>query len=279
MIPSGTALDPTHLIELLGIGLIAGGTGGLFGIGGGLVMIPSMILILGDRYGPGSFHLYKLAALATAIVLSLPAIRQHIRVHAVVGSMLKGIVPLGIGGVLGGVAIASLFADEDTHVLARLFGAMMIIVVLATLWQQIRREQSNVTDTPLERTPGWLLSGVVVGMPSGLASGLLGIGGGVWAVPVQHYGLGLRLPNAIANSSCMIAGLAAAASVIQSVSISQMPDLNVMDGWWLALWLAPGALIGGWLGARFTHRLPVGILRNAFQVLLLVAGARLLFFD
>jgi len=119
-----------------------------------------------------------------------------------------------------------------------------------------------------------------VGLPAGLIAGLLGVGGGVWAVPAQNYLLGVRLPNAIANSACMIVALAAGASVVQGLAITDLQDprASVWRGFWLAVWLAPGAMVGGRFGAKLTHRLPVHWIRNVFYVLLAITGLRLMLF-
>jgi uncharacterized membrane protein YfcA len=78
----------------------------------------------------------------------------------------------------------------------------------------------------------------------------------------------------------MIVGLAAGASVATSLAIAHLrdPQLPVWQGFWLAMWLAPGAMIGGQFGAQLTHRLPVHWIRNAFYVLLVITGLRLMLF-
>lgn len=273
--------DVSQIAALLLIGGVAGVLGGLLGIGGGLVMIPAMILVLGtDAYGQNSFHLYKLAALAAAVVLSIPAVRQHVRAGAMVGRMLIGIIPMGLLGIVLGVVISRFFADEYTVWLRRVFGAFMLLAVGGNLWQTWRRRHMPqfVVGAKSPVAGRWARIGVLVGLPSGVIGGLLGVGGGVWAVPAQVYGLGVRLPNAIANSAGMIIALAAGGAAVLSVAIADMQGISASQGLWLALWLAPGALVGGWFGAKLTHRLPVPILRNAFYVLLAVTGVRLLLF-
>ncbi len=271
-----------QLAALLLIGGGAGVLGGLLGIGGGLVMIPAMVLVFGDRlYGDNSFHLFKLAALATAVVLSIPAVRQHARADAIVPRMLTGIIPLGLVGVVLGVGLARLFADEYTEILRRAFGAFMLLAVGANIWQRRGRgaAETHRRDTCPSPTR-WAHIGGLVGLPAGLIAGLLGVGGGVWAVPAQNYLLGVRLPNAIANSACMIIGLALGATVVQSLAIADLqdPQAPVWQGFWLAVWLAPGAMIGGAVGAKLTHRLPVRWIRNVFYALLLLTGLRLMLF-
>jgi uncharacterized membrane protein YfcA len=277
---AAASVEIAHLVELLLIGTVAGVLGGLLGIGGGLVMIPAMVLLFDDfgnsPYGDNSLHLYKLAALATAAVLSIRAVRQHARAGAVVPQMVKGIIPLGLIGVVAGSCLSLLFADEYTEILRRTFGGFMLLSVGANVWQRWRRPRGDSTGP--DRCPSptrWARIGMVVGLPSGVIAGLLGVGGGVWAVPAQNYLLGVRLPNAIANSSCMIVALAAGGALVQSVTVANLGE-PIWKAFLLAACLAPGAALGAPFGARLTHRLPVDWVRNAFYVLLVITGLRLM---
>lgn len=270
-------------LPLLGIGMAAGLLGGLLGIGGGLVMIPAMLLLLGDdRFGPDSFHLYKLAAITTAVVVSVPAAVRHSREGAIVYRMLWGILPPAIVSVVVGVVAASYCSGQYTPVLKQMFGGFLELVVVVDIYQGWRAAHG---DASLSRTcplpERRALIGAVVGLPAGLIAGVLGIGGGSWAVPAQRLFLGIRLRNAIANSACMIVGVATVTTVAQSLAVGLtndggIPGLRALDGWWLALWLAPGALVGGWCGAGLTHRLPTVWLRRAFHALLVITGVRLI---
>jgi len=271
--------DALHLLLLPVIGVVAGVAGGLLGIGGGIVMIPAMLLLLPeDLYGGRDqrLHVFQLAALATAVVLSAPAAKRHAQAGAVVPAMLWGIIPAAVIGVAVGVALASQFVGEHAHLLRRIFGGFMVLAAAADIWW--RRSVQRGHEAPRRSCPvatRRTLIGTAVGLPAGLIGGLLGVGGGIWAVPVQNAAFGIRLPNAIANSACTIVAAAATAAIAKSLAITHMDGLTVLDGWRLALWLAPGALVGGWFGATLTHRLPVRWVRYAFHALLLITGLRL----
>jgi uncharacterized membrane protein YfcA len=272
------SISPVEIAELVGIGLVAGTAGGLLGIGGGLVMIPAMALVLGDRFGVGSFHVFKLAAITTAIAVSVPAAIRHRRNNAIVPALVWGIVPAALVAAVAGVIASRGFAAEYTYLLKRLFGGFMILVTLRSLWsswQQQRGVQRPITRCPMATRH--TLVACCIGMPCGIIAGLLGVGGGVWAVPAQHLGFGVQLRYAIGNSSVMIVFLAVVVSISQAVSVQSMPELNASSGFILAACLVPGAVAGGWIGAGLTHALPVRALRRAVDVLLLVAGTRLLF--
>lgn len=304
-------MTPAEVTVLLLIGALAGVVGGLFGIGGGLVMIPSLQLLLGDRYGPGSLHVYKQAALIAAVVLSIPAAARHLRSGAVARRFVPTIVLLGALGVVVGVALSARFDREHTIHLRRLFGVSMMAIVAWSVWQERRLRSSALStvergatapepsraespmsgtgrhhpqgDEPPARPPGnstpprAATVASVIGLPAGFAAGFLGIGGGVWAGPALNIFFGLRLQSAIATSSCMIAALAPIAAVAQSWSVARMSDLSGRPGWWLGACLAPGALLGGWVGAALTHRLRTDALRWGFNAFLFLVGLRLIF--
>jgi len=276
------AVSLTQILELLGIGALAGVLGGMLGIGGGIVMIPAMVFILGqaETYGPNYFHAYKLAAITTSIILSLPAAIRHSRAKAVVYAMLPGMVPLALVGVLAGVLTASYLTGASTNTLRRIFGVFLEFVVVVTAfqeWRSLKGEPHLCDACPMPRRRALL--GTIVGLPAGIIAGLLGVGGGIWAVPAQSLLFGVRLRNAIANSSVMIIGVAALTSLSLTAFIARLPadpQMSAATGWWLALWLAPGAILGGWCGAGLTHRLPVRWLRYAFLLLLGITGYRLI---
>jgi uncharacterized membrane protein YfcA len=276
MLASTTGL-PVITLALIGLG--AGVVGGLLGVGGALVIIPALLIVLPEHFGPGSMHLYKLAALVTAAALSTLAARQHARAGATVPPIYRAMVAGAIVGVVGGVALSSLFSGESTHVLRKAFGVFMVAVVAIQVPREVRRTSAGTSLRDRSPTTGrWWVYASLVGLPSGLLSGFLGIGGGIWAVPSQYYLLGVRLHNAIANSGTMIVTVASVAALLQWFLVAQMDDVRAADGWLLVLFIAPGAMVGGWFGGALAHRLPVRRLRLALYALLAVAGVRLAFF-
>ncbi len=271
------AIGTSQVIVLLVVGTAAGILGGLLGVGGAIVMIPAMIILLGDHFGPDSFHAYKLAANVIVIVVSIPAAARHYREKAVVGRMLPGIMWLSVVGVVAGVAASSQLVGERTRLLKQIFGGVMEFVVLVNVcqaWCGAHGESALRDSCPVATRH--TLYGLVVGLPAGLVGGVLGVGGGIWAVPAQRLLLGVALRNAIANSCVMIVLVSALTALGQGWVVAHMPSLHSADAYWLSLCLAPGAVLGAWWGAGLTHRLPTGWLRVAFNVLLAVAGVRLI---
>ncbi|MFO0838952.1 MAG: sulfite exporter TauE/SafE family protein [Phycisphaerae bacterium] len=269
------AIQSLLLLPLIGI--LAGTFGGMLGVGGGLIMIPMLVLILGRPFGQDSLHVYKLASLISSVLLSLPAARRHAQLRALHFGIIGAYLPAALVGVALGTFASSLLTRELTPVLQRIFGAFLLFVVAYSALRDfgpaaLQAVRASACPMPSRR----LLLGACVGLPAGIMAGLLGVGGGIWAVPVQHQLFGIRLQNAIANSTAMIVGVAAAAALAQGVAVSRLPDVSVSSGAWLALWLAPGAILGGPIGAWLTHRMHTFWLRQAFHVVLTISAFELL---
>ncbi len=278
--PARMPLDPLHIIELLLIGVAAGTLGGLLGIGGGIIMIPALTFMYGDTFGRDSFHLYNLAAIGTAFLLAIPAAIRHTRAGAVVYPMLRSIVPLSLIGIIAGVLVGAAMTGERTRLLKQIFGGCLEFAVLVNLFQERLARFGEPHLFPTSPMPSrWAKIGLAVGLPSGFLAGLLGVGGGIWAVPSQTLLLGIRLRNAIATSMVMIVPVALVAAAGMTLKLARIPHNPPLHhvAWLLTLGLAPGALVGGWWGAALMHRLPVRLLRYVFYALLALTGLRLLF--
>lgn len=113
------------------IGLAAGVLAGLFGVGGGILFVPTLTLVLG---------LTQLHAEATSLLAILPtsiagALRQrrygNVRWRA---ALVVGLA--AVAGVEGGVQIAEALPE---HILRRLFGVLMLAVAAQIAWRALRR--------------------------------------------------------------------------------------------------------------------------------------------
>jgi uncharacterized protein len=119
------------LLAAGGLGLLAGVFAGLFGVGGGILFVPTLTLVLG---------LSQIHAEATSLLAILPAAftgawrqRQYGNVR------LRAAIVLGIAavaGVEGGVQVAELLPQ---HVLRRLFAGLMLFVAAQVAWRAWRR--------------------------------------------------------------------------------------------------------------------------------------------
>ncbi len=268
---------------LIGIGLVAGMLGGLLGIGGSIVMIPAMTELLGTRQ-----HVYQAAALVVNFFVAVPAVVQHVRVQAVDWQWVSRLLPWAVAASIGGVVCSELptFRGDGALYLTGVFGLFLFYVasrdvrrMLVGRSHQNRPGPTSETDPTNEMHAEQSGSGHLamwVAVPTGFISGLLGVGGGVLAVPLQRRILGLPLRIAIANSAAMIVGLSLVGTAFkQYAMVTNHPDKAWLESLTIALCLIPTAIVGSWIGSRLTHLLPVRAVRVAFIALLLVAGLRM----
>ena len=118
-------MSPDQLVALALIGLAAGLLAGLLGVGGGILMVPAMVLLLGFDQ-----HVAQGTSLLVIIPAALTGSYTHYRNGHVV---LREAMILAIGGIIG-AAVGALFAlsiPED--LLQRMFAGLLLVVGLRML--------------------------------------------------------------------------------------------------------------------------------------------------
>lgn len=262
-------------IFLIVLGLIAGFCGGLLGIGGSLVMIPALVL----RFGPERQHLYQATAMIVNFFVVAPAVWRHARAGALVPTYLNWMIPTALIGAVGGVTVSEfdMFRGAGQGWLQVGFTAFLVYVLVANLRRLQAKKQGTDAD-PVEERPsssGFAATCSAIGLATGGLGGLLGIGGGLIAIPLQQTLLKLPLRHCIANSAATILLSSVLGAVLKNW---HLPDHGFTAGESLrmAALLIPMAIAGAWLGAARTHRWPIWWIRMAFSVLVAYAAIRLL---
>ena len=265
-------MPPETIILLLVTGLCAGVLGGLLGIGGSVIMIPAITILLDKNQ-----HLAQAAAMIVNVAVSAPAAWRHHLADAVRWDIFRRVLPFGLVFILIGVAVSDLFTGRLEPLLTRLFGAFLIYVIFVNILRMVRGRADH---EGADATDGWLPCGIV-GAITGFTGGLLGIGGGIIAVPLLQRLCRLPLRQCIATSSAVMVITAVIGATRKNMTLPTHVDeagqaLEIMDSLIVAGCLAPTAMIGGFLGARLNHVLPLSAVRIAFLVLLALASARML---
>ncbi|GAA1637638.1 sulfite exporter TauE/SafE family protein [Microbacterium flavum] len=161
--------DLRFVLSCLGIGLAAGLLSGLFGVGGGTVIVPMLVLLLafGQKFASGT----SLAAIVPTAAVGVISYAVHDSV-----AWIPGVI-LALGAVVGAQIGTWLLQKLPVAVIRWGFIAFLAIVVVMLFIVIPSR------DSELEVT--WLTGAglVAVGLVTGILSGLLGVGGGVVVVP------------------------------------------------------------------------------------------------
>ncbi len=257
-----------YLIYLFA-GAIAGLLSGLFGVGGGLIIVPILSVVFTGLAFPEQhvMHMALGTSLATIIFTSVSSARAH-HSHANVDWPLVGKIASGIvlGTLLGSVLAASL---ETTWL-----KAIFAIFVFAVATQLIL----NLTPDSKRGLPG-LFGTSFVGVIIGIVSSLVGIGGGTLSVPFLIY-CNVSIRKAIGTSATI--GLPIALSgtlgfIFNGLEVPQLPSYSL--GYVFLPAVICIALVSGItapLGARLAQRLPAITLKRAFAGLLYLIGLKML---
>jgi hypothetical protein len=280
-------LEPVTLLLLLASGAVAGGIGAVTGIGGGLLLVPTLVL------GFGAPVRVAVATSLVAVVATSNAAGSVYVDRGLTNMRLAMTLELAttLGAIAGGVSAALL----SEPFLAGAFAGVTFLTAGSLLKRGTEKAPSPVRSALAEARPhgrgheekGRLAGayfdeldgrtveyeaerlpvGLGVSFVAGGVSGLLGVGGGFLKVPAMHLGMGVPMKVAAATSNFMI-GVTAAASL--SVYY-QRGFLHPLIAAPVALGVVLGALAGTRLQARFSAR----ALTQMLAVLLVVGAVQM----
>jgi hypothetical protein len=252
------------LLLCLLIGAFAGFASGTFGIGGGLVMVPTLAWLL-PSFGVGpadAVHLAVGTSLATIALGALASVRAHHARAAVRWDEWRLLAPaLAVGGIVGGVSGKALPGEA----LAMVFAGSALAIAL---W--FARGAP-----PLPRAPGANAArGACVAI--GVVAALSGVGGGLLVMPLL-VARGVALREAVGTSSAITLPVAIGAGAVYAFGpVDAALASSGAVVWPAVAALAAAAWVTAPLGAALAHRLPVASLRAAFATLAAAGGAALL---
>ncbi|BDV00533.1 UPF0721 transmembrane protein [Thermodesulfomicrobium sp. WS] len=253
----------------LAVGAVAGVLAGLFGIGGGLVIVP-MLVVCFTWQGVDGAIMMQLAlgtSMASIMFTAVSSFMAHHRRGAVAWDVVRRICLGILAGTYAGTFVAAVL---PTRVLKVVFVVFLVFVC----WQML----SGKRPKPTRQMPGLAgtsLAGVVIGA----VSSLVGIGGGTLSVPFMVWH-NIPLHRAIGTSAAIGFPIAVAGTlgyVVHGWGVPALPE-------WCLGFVSLPALLGivlasvctAPLGVRLAHALPVDRLKKIFAVLLLMVGLRML---
>ena len=266
-----------YILYYLIAGSFAGLLAGLFGIGGGMVIVPILIYLFKAQGFPEDAltHIGIGTSLATIIVTSISSLRAHNSKGAVNWSIWKRMAPGLVLGSLFGAAIASVIHGNS---LQAIIGVGAFLVGLKMLFMKNKSHKENdfsKLPSPIGQTS---LGGFI-----GAVSSIFGIGGGTLTVPILSY-CGLKIQNAVGTSAAC--GLPiASAGAIGFLVFGQFVDPSVKEALpsgvlgfvhiYAFISVSLASFFTARIGAKLAHKLPAATLKKAFAALLLIVGVKL----
>jgi len=260
-------------------GAAAGLLSGLFGVGGGIIIV-SILTFLFTRAGFPDAHIMHMAlgtSLATIVFTSLSSARAHHLKSNVDWGIFRQMAPAVVAGTLLGSLVA---AQLHSNWLKWIFSIFMITVALQLLLSPSRK--ADTTAVPA-RSISPLVNGIA-GSLIGIVSSLVGIGGGTVTVPyLIHYHVQVR--RAIGTSAALGLPIAAAGTlgfVLNGIFAKHSADiaLPAFSAGFVYLpafaGIAVASMLTAPLGTSLAQRLPISTLKRLFALLLIVVGIKML---
>lgn len=246
-------------------GLAAGVLSGMFGVGGGIVSTPAISVIYGVA---------PVVAVATPLPVIFPTAIVGAETYRRAGQIdLRAAAWISVFGAFAAGGGAALTVFVNGHLL-------LIVTAVLLAWQAVEVARgATIKETAARReSTAWTYAGI--GLLAGLASGLLGIGGGIVIVPMLAGWLGMSLKRALGTSLAAIIAIVVPGAAVHAA-------LGHID-WRIALVLALGSIVGARIGAKIalgarerTLRLLVGgflgfvaVAYGVSEAILLAGGGR-----
>ncbi len=240
-------MAPTFELFLCGVfGLVAGSLSGFLGIGGGALLAPLLVFTLGIEQHRAQG--ISLAALLPPV--GLPAVLAYKK--SGVRILVPLVVALACSFAVGGFAGAWLAHRIPSRELRWSFAAFLLLAAINAAFSRApdvdRPDAGGPRNVSRIHAPSpWL--GLPIGLVAGVMSGMLGIGGGLVAMPLLRKAARLtRLEATATTLAMMLPPIGLPAVLVYAKEQGGLP-------WRLLLAVVLGFAVGGGFGARLSGRM------------------------
>jgi uncharacterized membrane protein YfcA len=259
------------LLLLAFAGCVAGLLAGLFGVGGGLVVVPVVFFVLqGQGVDPAlAMSIAVSTSLATIVPTAISSVRAHHTLGNVDWQLVKQIAP----GLLLGVLVGSqLVAHIRSTGFVVFFGIFLLLIAANLLWRGSRKPH-------LAQLPAIWIQAALAALVGGI-SAVAGVGGGALGVPLLTAA---SVPVHRAIGTCAAFGLLIASLGAVSILATADTPVDAPSGTWRLIYLpalftlVPLTVLMAPRGAALGKRLSPELLRKLFAGVLVLTSARMLY--
>ncbi len=265
-----------EFLLFLFIGGMSGFLSGMLGIGGGVIVVPGLALVF-KYFSPtiphsSVMHMAAGTSLAAMVITASGSTYTHQKLKDVDWSIWRKFLPGGVIGAVVGAWIASIL---PTHVLAIIFGVVLLFISLH-IYHESRHSAQNQPALPLRLVPYviYALAGAIFGM----FSGLLGVGGGVLIIPFMLY-LHYDMHHVVGTSVAAILPLSIVGGIAFIITgMVNHVHVHYASGyvyWPAFLGVAIGSLLFVSLGTRTGRHVNKSLLKKIFSLLLVCIAIEL----
>lgn len=268
-------------IIFLAIGIAAGLLSGLLGIGGGIIVVPTLLMLFHHNqhfHDTDMMHIAVGTSLATMILTALSSTIAYQRHQAIIWPVFWRMLP---GLCLGLVAGSTLTKQLVSTVLVNLFSAILTITAIQLIFsahQQAKTIPRPIISCHSSREQLLIFIGSLI---VGILSSLFGIGGGILLVPLfLMLGLTMRQSSGTSSICGMITAIIGTLLLSRNTLNSQYlyPHTIGYIYWPAALTIAIGSVCMAPFGTSLAFKLPIPALKRLFSIILLLSAWNLLTF-
>lgn len=260
-----------YLIYFL-VGISTGIYSGLLGLGGGIVVVPALLIIFRNiSLFPEvtNMHIAVATSLAAMIFTASASTFAYNKRRLVIWPVFWNFVPGLCIGAFSGVLIAK---NMSSKTLATNFGIILILIAIHIFF----RHKPSIMTEKFELNNFRRISLVCLSVCVGLLAGFFGIGGGILIIPVLiYFGLNIRQASGTA-AICGLPGAALGSLVFMlSQAPEQVPGLIGFVYWPAAIIIAASSMMFAPFGVKLATIFPQKILRRIFSTTLIFVGLNL----
>ena len=246
------------------LGIIAGILSGLFGIGGGIVMVPSLVVFFG---------LDILDANSTSLAaMLLPVGALGVWAYYKAGFIkIKDSLWIALGLFAGSFIGGELAVNISEGLLTKLYVAILVYIALSyfDIFSYFRNKNKPKSEAkPAMQKSFWMF--MLVGLGAGIFAGLFGKGGGIIIVPLLVSIFRYDAKMAAATS---LAAMQLPVGLPSVIVYAQNGHLHLLN----ASLIAIGIIIGAFFGSKLGVKLPSSVFRKVYAVFLLFVAAFMLY--
>jgi uncharacterized membrane protein YfcA len=259
-----------YFIGLLITGVIGGLIAGLFGVGGGIVIVPILFWIFTSLNFPNEIlmHMAIGSSLATIIPTSVSSARAHYHRGSIEIDIIKKWAPgIFLGAIIGGLSGKYFSVNE----LKYLFASIAFLVALNMFFKEPLRLGNNF---PKSRLLNIIMSSLI-----GLVSSLMGVGAGTLGVPAL-VALSVPIHKAIGTAAALGLFIAVPATLglaFSGFNIPNRPPMSIGYVNLIAFFIMfPLTVFFAPVGVKLAHRINQRALKSIFGVFLIITSIKML---
>jgi len=266
------------ILILLAVGVAAGILSGLFGVGGGMIIVPSLIAVYSFTHlnSPYTVHI----AIATSLfIIIFTSISSSFR-HFSFGNIdTTAALIIGLSSAVTVYLFSKIAIALPGETLKKIFSFVLILVAVKMLFDKRKRtdEEKNAGELKYNKAVCF-----VIGILSGAIAAFAGLGGGVFVVPLMHYFMKFPFKKAIGTSSAAIfvTSISGVISYFLNMPAGANPlpysfgMVDTLSSLPVIAASIPFAQLGVYINKRTHHYL----LTKLFAVFILIVSLRMIFF-